>query len=54
MSWALSIQKEHAIQPQSKRKRTTAIENQAPKAKKTDAIFVKAHIENAVFSIRTF
>ena len=52
---ALSVQKEHAIQLQSKRKRTTATENQVPKAKKTDSIFVKeAHIENAPPAIRTF
>ena len=55
MSSALSIQKEHAIQPQSKRKRTTATENQAPKERKPDAIFVKeAHIENAATAISTF
>ena len=32
---AMSIQKEHAIQSQNKRKRTTATENQAPKAEKS-------------------
>ena len=60
-SSTLSIQKKHAIKPQSIRKSTTATENQAQKTKqkkqkkKTDAIFVKeAHIENASLAIITF
>ena len=59
MSSALSMQKRRAIQPQTNRKKTAATENQATKAQKPDAIFVKeAKIENvdkhAALAITTF
>ena len=43
MASVISIQNEHAIQQQSKRKRIAATENQAPKAKKTRRNFSKTN-----------
>ena len=55
ISSALSMQKNGAIQHQSNRKRTTATENQQPRQRKPDSIFVKeAKIENAAPVIRIF
>ena len=49
------MQKNWAIQPQSNRKRTTAIENQPPRQRNPDAIFVKEEmIENAAPASITF